>query len=99
MPSIKAVDRQIKENDPPIRPNQIWEARANRRVIRRIRILARHPDPTPFAEKGRAWLFQEITGAVFGGTMRVEIGRISVTPEFNLRYVLRLTKEKYGKSD
>lgn len=88
MPSIKEVDRRIRENDPPIEPNQIWEAKVKGETIRRVRILAQHPEPTPFAQSGRAWIYEEMAG----GRIRSEIGRLGVFPEFNLRMICKLSR-------
>lgn len=90
--SIRQTAREEKANDPSIEPNQIWEAKYERKVIRRLRVLAQMPEPTGYREKGRAWIMQELGG----GTMNTEIGRIFVCPEFNLRYIFRLSRKRYG---
>jgi hypothetical protein len=84
--SLKQVQREIDANDPPIEPLQIWSIKKGKEVLRSIRILAEHPAP-PFAEPGRAWICEELAGKV-----RLRKGELSIWPEFNLRYVLRLQR-------
>lgn len=85
MKSIRQVQTEIRENYPVIEPNQIWVARgSDRKISRRLRILAQMPEPTGFQEEGRAWIIEEKPSK-----MMSEI-RIFKCPEFNLRYVFRL---------
>jgi hypothetical protein len=71
------VRQQVSDNDPPVEVNQYWVALDNDgNVIRRIRILAPHPDG--------GWIFKDES------MIRLDLGRMSITPEFNLRYVFEL---------
>lgn len=62
-----------------IEVNQFWVAYdENRNVIRRIRILAPHPDG--------GWIFKDERSKL----IKSDLGRMNITPEFNLRYVFEL---------
>lgn len=91
--SIKQVQREIEANDPPIEVNQVWYMGSKRAPTRRIRILARYPEPLPYADdKQRVWLYANLPG----GSMRLRSHELGAFPEFNLRYVARLEGEYTG---
>lgn len=71
---------KARSKKPEIEPNQSWVGLANGRVLRRLRILAPHPDG--------GWIYEE--QAVDGKMLE---RRISVCPEFNLRYVFELEEK------
>lgn len=72
----------MRTNNPPVKPMQVWSAHANGKIIRRIRIMAKHPR---YALENY-WIYEELAG----GILRTEIGRLGICPEFNLRYVFEL---------
>lgn len=86
--TLAAVQKQMKENDPPIEVGQFWVAVNSTTgvVNRRIRILGRYlTDNKSILKESNMWIYQE-----HPGSMRTETGRIGVCPEFNLRYIFRL---------
>src|SRR5574339_398943 len=83
--------RACNDNDPPIEVNQVWSATdQNGQILRRLRILALHPDPDTYSNS-RNWIYCDIPG----GRMRTELHSPRVCPEFNLRYVFTLEDEPY----
>lgn len=87
------VREDYKNNDPPVEPGQFWVAyMTNGDIGRKIRILAPYPDfgkinNLPGADlRRRSWLFEEHSGKM----LHMDLGRIGVCPEFNLRYVFKL---------
>lgn len=86
--SVAGVQRQVNQFDPPIEVGQYWSIKTKTDgVLRRVRILAQHPFP-PFAEKGRAWITEEQTATMNKHGEK----RLTVWPEYNLRYVLDLER-------
>ena len=79
MISLKEAHRRVQENDPPIEINQRWICRnAEGEVLRRLRILAKHPDG--------GWIYTDEPAKM----IRLTAGEIRCAPEFNLRYVFEL---------
>jgi len=70
----------VRNNDPPIRVNQRWVGYVDNEVFRRIRILAPHPDG--------GWIFKDEPAKM----KHIDYSRMSICPEFNLRYVFELEK-------
>jgi len=75
-----------RENDPPVEVNQFWVARnAEGEILRKVRILARHPDTI---DDKRVWI-----------TRDEPVGKLGTDhymrdcPEFNLRYVFELEQQ------
>jgi len=72
------------KNDPPVEVDQVWSAPdAEGNCLRRIRIMAIHPD-TDMGK--RLWITQDVPG----GTMKQDYYTLHTTPEFNLRFVFDL---------
>lgn len=85
MKSLVQIHREIKENSPAIEVNQIWVARgSDRKIRRRLRVLAQMPEPTGYEENGRVWIMEEKPSPM----MRER--RVFTCPEFNLRYIFTL---------
>jgi hypothetical protein len=81
---VKSVTEALyayQANDPPVEVDQRWEAfTADGEVTRRLRILALHPDPDN--DGRRRWIYAEEPAR-----MKVEVGRLGICPEINLRIV------------
>lgn len=76
-----------KENRPAIAPNQVWIAKkVNGVVLRRIRILAKHPDMDTLTNYPM-WIYQELPARMYPRG-----GHLGTCPEFNLRYVFELER-------
>ena len=89
-PKLEEVRKAIQMNYPSIHPNQVWSVKnKNGGILRRIRILALHPDRTE-SENDRQWIFQELASQM----VRTGIGEISYIQEFNLRYVYELEDDE-----
>lgn len=83
--SVHQTQKECLANDSPIEANQIWVARANRKIIRRVRVLAQMPVPTGYNnENQRVWILEEKPSPMMSER------RLFTCPEFNLRYVFRL---------
>lgn len=84
--SIDIARKQYQVNEPEVKPGQIWIT--GEPTLRRIRILGRYvfTPELKIGEDGRNWIYQEMPG----GKMRLEIGRLGILPELNLRYVFSL---------
>lgn len=85
------VRQEITMNNPPIEIGQIWESSTTEtgKVLRRVMILASYPEcgrvkPTGLDHK--LWLYEEMAA----DRRHVEVGRLGICPEFNLRYIFRL---------
>lgn len=86
---MSTVAQQITDNDPPVEVGQVWEGVNEGKIMRRIMILAPYPECGMIKPKGldhKLWLYQELSG----GTMKIEIGRLGICPEFNLRFIFQL---------
>ena len=83
MTRMKQALQEYEKNDPPIEPNQIWIGTDGDKVLRRIRILALHLDEI---DGRRAWIYQEQAAKM----RNLDIGRLGICPEFNLRFVFHL---------
>lgn len=64
----------LKPDSPEIKPNQSWIVKYEDKILKRIRILAVHPDG--------GWIYQEL-----GGSMITFPNTIGWIPDFNLRYI------------
>ena len=77
--SIANAQRQVEENSPPIEVNQEWAVfNENGNVLRKIRILAKHPDKD-------YWIIEDLQSKLLPCP-----NGMSKIPEFNLRYVFQL---------
>lgn len=78
----------VESNDPPIEPNQTWSCvDTDGSLIRQLRILALHPDPSQggIYDGQRQWIYIDTNKG------RQKPGReISVLPEYNLRRIFAL---------
>lgn len=66
--ALEAIENEI------VKPGQIWVGRTDDKIIRRIKVLAKHPDNESI------WIYEELAGGVF----RTEIGRLGLFPLYNL---------------
>lgn len=79
---ITDVQREVKENDPPIEVNQEWAASSDEGTInRKVRILAKHPDAD-------YWIVEDLQSRLIPNPYGM-----TKIPEFNLRYVMQLYRE------
>ncbi|HYT40939.1 MAG TPA: hypothetical protein VEP90_01215 [Methylomirabilota bacterium] len=82
MGKLEDVQAAVANNDPPIEVNQEWAAfNDNGNVIRKVRILAKHPDQD-------YWIVEDLKSKL----IPYSIGMTKI-PEFNLRYVMQLYRE------
>jgi len=73
--------RQIAEQDPPIEVDQYWVAKnADGEVIRKIRVLAKHPDGE------NNWIYTDLPSRL----IKHDLGRMGIFPEYNLRRIFEL---------
>jgi len=80
--SVSDVQQEVKNNDPPIEVNQEWTAHdENGNVIRKVRILAKHPDED-------YWIVEDLQSKLIPNP-----SGMTKIPEFNLRYVMQLYRE------
>ena len=79
---------QYHSNDPPVEVNQEWVVFSDKdEVLRRIRILALHPD---LLDGKRAWIYQDRPAKM----VKLTAGELGVCPEINLRVVFELDQTR-----
>jgi hypothetical protein len=80
--AVSNVQKEVRENDPPIKVNQEWAAfDEDNNIMRKVRILAKHPDED-------YWIVEDLQSKLIphpSGMTKI--------PEFNLRYVMELWRE------
>lgn len=88
--SLKQVERETEANKPAVEPNQVWSIKKDGVALRRLRIMALHPDTDN--DGGRKWIVAELPGK-----MRPHVwpDSLNTIPEFNLRYVFRVERKPY----
>lgn len=91
---MKHDERYKRATDPDlqIKVGQVWHVLDNDDktvCLRRIRILAPYPDNTGSNPHEDTWIYEELPG----GRMRMTIGELRRTPEFNLKYVFEVENE------
>lgn len=92
----KITREAYKNDDPAVEPEQFWVCYDLKgRVLRRIKILALYPKyGKQHTGTERIWIYEEYNSELF----RLEIGRLGICPEFNLRYVFVLESEKQNEN-
>lgn len=89
--NVAEAKKEMKHNTPTIAIGQVWVARLlDKRAARRIRILGEYPSGGELNRESEypLWIYEELKGG-----FKLDIGRLGLCPELNLRLVFRPEQE------